>query len=497
MKSLQFITGMVASAVAGGALALAGFLYVTDTNPTEITEIRTIRTANTEAASRFADYRPAQPFATVDMSNAAEATVHSVVHVKTTVEGQQYYQVNPLHYFFFGEAEAVPRKGPDQKGSGSGVVISEDGYIVTNNHVVSGAKQIEVTLNDNRSYPAEIIGTDPSTDLALLKINESKLEHVSFGNSDEVRLGEWVLAVGNPYNLTSTVTAGIVSAKGRNINILNESRQRGYAPIESFIQTDAAVNPGNSGGALVNTNGELIGINTAIKSPTGTFTGYSFAVPVNIISKVIDDLIEYGSVQRAFIGVSIRNMDNELAEELELKQVQGVYVNGLTENGAAADAGIEEGDIIVQVEAVSVNNVPELQEQIGKYRPGDQVNVTLLREEKVLEVPVVLRNRFGNTDLMKKEFNSEALLALGAQLSEVSEKDRNRLRIANGVQVKELDKGKLREAGMREGFIITRVDKNPVTSPTELKQLLENKQGGVLIEGIYPNGVRGYYGVGM
>lgn len=440
-------------------------------------------------------YREVTPFSGADFTTAAEVAVHGVVHVKTKAEGKQYYQINPLEYFFFGQAEPIPRKTPPQLGSGSGVVISQDGYIVTNNHVIDGADEIEVMLNDNRSYSAKVIGADPNTDIALLKVDEDNLPAVPVGDSDDLKLGEWVLAVGNPYNLNSTVTAGIISAKGRSIDIMNR-QGKGFAPIESFIQTDAAVNPGNSGGALVNTKGELIGINTAIKSPTGTFTGYSFAVPVNIVKKVMEDLRDFGVVQRGFLGVTIRNVDSELANELNLNQPSGVYVNGLMDEGAAADAGVKEGDVIIAVGGESIRNVPELQEQVGRYRPGDEVTISVLREGEVKQIPLVLRNKFGTTKVIEKE-SADKWVVLGAECAYPEKELLEELNLENGVQVKKLNDGKLKSAGLKEGFIIVRVDKMPVESPEQLAKLFSGQTGGMLIEGVYPNGKRGYYGVGM
>jgi S1-C subfamily serine protease len=295
--------------------------------------------------------------------------------------------------------------------------------------------------------------------------------------------------------LNSTVTAGIISAKGRSIDIM--SRQgKGFAPIESFIQTDAAVNPGNSGGALVNTKGELIGINTAIKSPTGTFTGYSFAVPVNIVKKVVEDLRDFGVVQRGFLGVTIRNVDSELANELNLDQPSGVYVNGLMDEGAAADAGIKEGDVIIAVGGESIRNVPELQEQVGRYRPGDEVTISVLREGEMKQIPLVLRNKFGTTKVIEKE-SADKWVVLGAECIYPEKDLLEELNLENGVQVKKLNDGKLKAAGLKEGFIIVRVDKMPVESPEQLAKLFSGQTGGMLIEGVYPNGKRGYYGVGM
>ncbi len=487
---IKQFTSVLSAAILGGFVAVGSMYYLEQTEQTEIMAAPESYIQPTQAA-----YRNVASFEAVDFTNAAEETVHGVVHVKTLAKGQQYYEVNPLQYFFFGQAEAVPRQAPPQRGSGSGVVVSSEGYIVTNNHVIDGADEIEVVLNDNRSYQAEVIGSDPSTDIALLKVDADDLYPVPLGNSDDLKLGEWVLAVGNPYNLNSTVTAGIISAKGRSIDIMSRNRDQNFAPIESFIQTDAAVNPGNSGGALVNTKGELIGINTAIKSPTGTFTGYSFAVPSNIVHKVVEDLRDFGVVQRGFLGVSIRDVDSKLAEELDIDQPQGVYVNGLLDDGAAENAGIEKGDIIVGVGTNSVTNVPQLQEQIGRYRPGDEVTVTVLRDGEEKKVPLVLRNRFGNTEVIEKSVDI-SWSALGAEFNEINENVKTQLDIDYGVQVVELKDGKLKDAGLREGFIVLQVDKKPIRNPEQLANMLAQLEEGTLIEGIYPNGKRGYYGVG-
>jgi S1-C subfamily serine protease len=322
-----------------------------------------------------------------------------------------------------------------------------------------------------------------------LKIEAKDLAFSTYGNSDDVKVGEWVLAVGNPFNLTSTVTAGIVSAKARNIHILPDQK----FPIESFIQTDAAVNPGNSGGALVNTRGELIGINAAIASNTGSYSGYSFAIPVNIVKKVVDDLVEFGTVQRGFIGVSIREVDAALAKEKELKTLNGVYVNGLTDGGAAEDAGIKEGDIITSINGVSIKTSPELQEQVGRYRPGDKIDVAVIRNNTTKTIPVILRNKEGNTKVTR----NETISLLGATLEMAPENELSKLGVRSGVQVKELQTGKLKAAGLREGFIITSIDNMEVKSAGEVTEYLSSKRGGVLIEGVYPNGMRAYYGFGM
>jgi len=427
---------------------------------------------------------------------AAEASVNAVVHI-TTQSKEEQITYDPFHQYFYGQPQQRI-----QHGSGSGVIIDKSGFIVTNNHVVADADKIEVVLNDKRTYTAELIGADPQTDLALIWIKEDNLPFMPYGNSDNVKVGEWCLAVGNPFNLNSTVTAGIVSAKGRNINILENDPTHGKFPIESFIQTDAAVNPGNSGGALVATTGELIGINSAIASQNGAYIGYSFAIPVNIVKKVVSDLAEFGTVQRAFIGVSIRDIDAKFAGQKGLKGLGGIYVSGLSENGSAETAGVEIGDVITRVEAFGVNNVAELQEQVGKYRPGDKISVTLVRGNKEITLPIILKNKEGNVSVIKKEKPVEKLvdkpvLALGASFEQLSKEDMGKLKISNGVRIARLHNGKLAGAGIREGFIITSIDKKKINTIEDVESVLKSKQGGVLIEGVYPNGTRAYYGFGM
>ena len=452
---------------------------------------------NNTAPVRFTSSSGSLSSSAPDFTGAAEASVNTVVHVTTQTE-DKYNQLNydPFHQFFYGQPQQRI-----QQGSGSGVIIDKDGYIVTNNHVVAGADKIEVILNDKRTYTAELIGTDPQTDLALLKIKEKNLPFLPYGNSDQVKVGEWCLAIGNPFNLTSTITAGIISAKGRNINILENDPAHGLFPIESFIQTDAAVNPGNSGGALVSTNGDLIGINSAIASQNGAYIGYSFAIPVNIVKKVVSDLAEFGTVQRAFIGVSIRDIDSKFAEEKSLKNLSGIYVNGLTENGSAEKAGVELGDVITKIENFEINNVAALQEQVSKYRPGDKINVTLIRNGKEITLPVILKNKDGNVSIIKKEKvevkEATAIASLGASFEQVGKNDMKKLDIENGVRVTELLNGKLFTAGIREGFIITSIDKKKITSVEDIEAVMKNKKGGILIEGVYPNGMHAYYGFGM
>ncbi len=431
----------------------------------------------------------------VDFTTAAEMSVHSVVNVKTTypLQTQNQYLYDPFRDFF-GQREPKQQEAP--MATGSGVIISQDGYVVTNNHVVDGAEKVEITLNDKRSYTAEVIGKDPTTDLALLKIKETDLPFINYGNSDNVKVGEWVLAVGNPFNLNSTVTAGIISAKGRNIGLLERDVTRGQFSIESYLQTDAAVNPGNSGGALVNTKGELVGINSAIASNTGSYTGYSFAIPVNLARKVVADLLEFGEVQRAFLGISIKDLDGKLAKEKSVNEIKGVYVNGVSSGGSGEEAGIIEGDVITKIGDAAVNNVPELQEQVSRYRPGNKINITLNRNNQEKIVAVVLKNKNGNTDIVEKP-KIEVVSTLGATFEAVSAEDLKKLNIENGLRVTKLNAGKLASAGIKEGFIITSVDKKKISSIEDVKATLANKKGGVLIEGVYSNGMRAYYGFGM
>ncbi|MBS1647977.1 MAG: Do family serine endopeptidase [Bacteroidetes bacterium] len=490
----KVLSTLLIAAVGGGAALFMQQKLVKQTDAIAQQEAQAIPV-------HFASSSGAVASAAPDFTGAAETSVNTVVHIKTQTqakyEDQMYY--NPFQQFFYGNSQPQQRI---QQGSGSGVIIDKNGYIVTNNHVINGADKIEVILNDKRSYPAELVGADPQTDLALLKINEKNLPFLPYGNSDNVKVGEWCLAIGNPFNLTSTITAGIISAKGRNINILENDPSRGIFPIESFIQTDAAVNPGNSGGALVNTNGDLIGINSAIASQNGAYIGYSFAIPVNMVKKVVADLAEFGTVQRAYIGVSIRDIDSKLAEEKSIKDLNGVYVNGLTENGAAEKAGVQIGDVVTKIEGFNVNNTSSLQEQISKYRPGNKIEVTLLRGNKEIKVPVILKNKDGNTDILKKEAVTKAkevttISALGANFEVLDPSDMKKLNIQNGVRVTNLQNGKLYAAGIREGFIITAIDKKKIHNIDELNQILKSKQGGTLIEGIYPNGMRAYYGFGM
>lgn len=487
---MKKIAGAFIIATVGGVSALGLNYLIKDGSTQENSQIAY------QAPVKYINMPGGTPENTVDFTVAAEMSVHSVVNVKTTYisqNNQNQYFYDPFRGFF---GQRPPQQREPQTGSGSGVIISEDGYIVTNNHVIDGAEKIEITLNDKRNYTAEVIGKDPTTDLALIKIKETELPFMAYGNSDNVKIGEWVLAVGNPFNLTSTVTAGIISAKARNINIIENDPSKGLNPIESYLQTDAAVNPGNSGGALVNGKGDLIGINSAIASNTGSYTGYSFAIPVNIARKVVADLLEFGEVQRAFIGVSIRDLDAKLAKEKNISEIKGVFVNGLTSGGSGEEGGIQEGDVITKVADIIVNNVPELQEQINRYRPGDKINITLKRNNQLKVMALILKNKNGTLDVVERP-KVEVVSSLGAVFEPVNTSDIKKLNIENGIRISKLNAGKLLSAGIKEGFIITNIDKKKVNSIEDIKTALESKKGGVLIEGIYPNGMRAYYGFGM
>jgi serine protease Do len=432
------------------------------------------------------------PSTNPDFTAAANTSIHAVVHVKTEYARKNSMYDNFFNFHdFFGDSP-YGQQGPLQ-GAGSGVIISPDGYIVTNNHVVQDASKIEIVLNDKRSYEGTIVGTDPSTDLAVVKIKETNLPFLNYGNSDELQIGEWVLAVGNPFNLTSTVTAGIVSAKARNINILGTPDG---TSIESFIQTDAAVNRGNSGGALVNTRGELVGINAAIASGNGFYAGYSFAIPVNIVKKVVSDLIDYREVQRAFLGVSIREIDSKLAEEQGIKELRGVFVQEVNDGSAAKEAGIVRGDVIISVNKMTVNSTSELLEQVSRYRPGEKIVVGVSRKGTDKNFNVTLLNRAGTTGLVKNEAK-DVMPMLGAKMQVAPQEVLRKLGLDHGVQVTELSDGLLRNAGVREGYVITEIDKKPIRNLDDLNKILSSKSGGILLEGVYPNKVRAYYGFGI
>lgn len=410
--------------------------------------------------------------------HSAQKVIPGVVHIRAAYSSGQS-SLNALEGFFRNQPQS----------SGSGVIVSDDGYIATNNHVIEDASRIEVVLNDNRSYYAKVVGTDPTTDLALIKIEAENLAFVRYGNSDNVLPGEWVLAIGNPFDLNSTVTAGIISAKARNIGIL---RDRNNLQIESFLQTDAAVNPGNSGGALVNLNGDLIGINTAIATPNGSYAGYSFAVPVTLVKKVMDDLLEFGEVQRGLLGIQISDVNARLAELENLDRVNGVYVSNVNRNSAAEEAGIKRGDVVIAINQLDINNVSELQEIVARNRPGDKIEVTYVRGNKEVRVSATLRNTQGNTEVLTTIYKDEIE---GASFENLKMNEMSDLDITGGVRITEIEEGKWQEAGIQEGFIITKIDKVPIDNVEDLNRILKNKKGGLLAEGIYDDGESGIFGV--
>lgn len=433
--------------------------------------------------------------APADFTQAAALATPMVVHIIATQSANQRssrgnQRMDDLFKEFFGGrgGEGFRRRSRPAQSSGSGVIVTKDGYIVTNNHVIDNSSKVEVILNNKKTYDATIIGADPSTDLALLKINEKNLPAIVFGNSDKVKVGEWVLAVGNPFNLESTVTAGIVSAKGRSLNML----QRGagnLSAIESFIQTDAAVNPGNSGGALINTKGELIGINTAIATRTGSFAGYSFAVPTSIVRKVMKDLVEFGTVQRAVLGIQFSEINRALAKQEGLKISEGIYVGKVVEGGSADAAGIKEGDVIIEMDGKKIKGSPDLLEVIGRKRPGDKAKVKLSRNGQIKTLTVKLKNRDGNEKVVKRE-SGATFNSLGAEFKELTSAEKKRLDINGGVKVSKLSSGTLRtRTEIEEGFVITEVNGRKINSVSDVKRALNNTEKGKLITigGLYPN----------
>ena len=412
-----------------------------------------------------------------DFTFAAEQTVHGVVHVKTKATLSSSYS-NPLYECFYGPGSNRQR---DVRGFGSGVIVSADGYIVTNNHVIEDADEVEVTLNDKRTFPAEVVGRDPSTDIAVLKIKATGLPYIKFGDSDAIRLGEWVLAVGNPFNLTSTVTAGIVSARGRSLGLLDNQYR-----IESFIQTDAALNQGNSGGALVNTQGDLIGITTAIISPSGAYAGNSFAVPSSIVLKVYEDLKKYGEVQRGLMGVNITDVTDEIAKDENLKEIKGVYLTGVVEDGAAKAAGLAEKDVIIAINGQPVESTADLQEKINRYRPGDKVEVTYLRKGKQDNKTVVLRNFEGGTGVVAP--GAQSVTLFGATFAPVTSTEKQQYRITNGVKITSISEGRFRDLGLMKGTIIIDVNGQKVNSTSDIHRATNDEKSLTSVEGFTPDG---------
>ncbi len=491
MSKKQFFFGLVLASFLGAVLAIGGMqFFLEDQAPITI---------QSESPAQFTNYLEDKNFTVPDGLNfvyAAEVSTPTVVHISSTFTGRAGNNRMEEFWDFFGYRQPEGESSqPQSRGFGSGVIMSEDGYIITNNHVIDKAGEIQITLADKRNYTARLVGTDPNTDLALLKIEERGLPFISIGNSDQLRVGEWVLAVGNPFaqgtpfDLTSTVTAGIVSAKARNINILGDRNLR----IESFIQTDAAVNPGNSGGALVNLKGELIGINTAIATPSRTFAGYSFAIPSTLVEKVINDLREYGMVQRALLGVSITDVTAEFARSRDIEKVGGVYILDVGDNSAAKEAGLQEGDIIASIDGNNVNSTSELQELVGRNSPGDRIDVRYIRNGREFTVKATLKNVQGETGVLTADTN---MSFDGATFKAANDEMLEELDLRAGVIIDKVGSGKWKDAGIKSGFVITQVNKTPVDNVEQVLEILRNRRGGNLIEGMYPNGEERYYAIG-
>lgn len=489
---MKNLVGFILVGVFSAVLAVAGYNHFAKQNVQQPEVI----IQNTQPASLTK--LSTAPISANGFVDAAKHATPAVVHIQTSIEVKNTRNAPNSFWDLFGEYNNQAPQG----GSGSGVIISKDGYIATNNHVIEDADKITVTLNDKREYDAKLIGRDPSTDLAVIKIDDNDLDYLTFANSDAVEVGEWVLAVGNPFNLASTVTAGIVSAKGRNINILRE--KAGSVAIESFIQTDAAVNPGNSGGALVDLEGNLVGINTAIATPTGTFAGYSFAVPANLVNKVVNDMIDYGAVQRGYMGVSISTINAEQAKEYGLEEVQGVLVSEIVEGSGADDAGVLPGDVITKVNGSTVKSSPELQEIVGRFSPGDEVSIEFIRDEQLMTKSVQLKSRSNETELITKSkkanISNSVLDRLGANFESLSSEEARKLKVRGGVKVNRLKSGILADqTQMQNNFVILKVNNMPITSTEQLQNVLERLTGeGIILEGKYP-GVSGtkYYAFGM
>ena len=463
---MKNILKLILVSAIGGALTLGSYLMIfensTNNEISELSEMPNAIPVNYKRTSVAAAEK-------TDFTEIAENTVHAVVHVKNVSEGTT--SSNPLLQFFYGQSSNERQR---VVGTGSGVIISPDGYIITNNHVVKGAKKLEITLNNKETYQAEIIGVDESSDIALIKIEQSDLPYLPFGDSDNLRVGEWVLAVGNPFNLTSTVTAGIVSAKARDINMSNNNNK-----IESFIQTDAAVNPGNSGGALVNVRGDLIGINTAISSQTGSYIGYSFAVPSNIAKKVIEDILEFGNVQRAYLGINYEELNSQKAEDFGISTTEGVIITRVIDEGAAKESGLIANDIITKMDNVKISNFSDLQGFLGSKRPGDVVTVNVLRNENKKSLSVKLKNQFGKFKYGNSDFSNYFI----GELKPITKSDANRFEINYGVKIENLKNRNLnRIYGIESGDIILAVEEQKVHSANDVEQLLKKHQNKDYVE---------------
>lgn len=502
-KIILLATGSAIIGATGSAIAMKQLLFPDAQNDTAVYD-NGLKSSN---GFFTVSQTPAQ---STDFTTAAESTINGVVSIKSYATPRGYsngggdgFFSDPFFEYFFGgpgnRRQQPQQQQPKQQqlGLGSGVIISADGYIVTNNHVIDDAERLEVTLNDNRTFDATVVGSDSTTDLALIKIDATDLPVIPMGDSDALKVGEWVLAVGNPFGFTSTVTTGIVSAKARSIGVSTHSRPMG---IESYIQTDAAVNPGNSGGALVNLNGELIGINTAIYSQTGNYAGYSFAIPTSIVKKVASDIRQFGTVQRAILGVSIVDLTTAIAKEKGITAVtKGVYVGDVSDRSSAKEAGIKEGDVITKVNNVATDNVAQLQEQVAQYRPGDKVKISYIRDNKPYTVEVKLLNTQGTVNTIK----SSDFTDLGCAFKKVDESTLRQLNISNGVKVVDLKDGKFHDAGIREDFIIYSINDARVSSQEDVEKIYKSIMKGsgdeklMIVRGLYPTGKRGVYAVDL
>ncbi|MCH6200360.1 trypsin-like peptidase domain-containing protein [Aquiflexum sp. LQ15W] len=492
MNKKQFFLGIILASLIGGVIALAGASYLTRQNSaSNFTDKQ-----DTSLVNWLSDDKFIVPDG-INFVASAAAVTPAVVHVKSSVTISQSQRGSDPFEEFFGfrnpEREMKPREGMS---SGSGVIISEDGYIVTNNHVIENATKIDISLEDNTRYTARVIGTDPTTDLALLKIEAKGLRFVKFGDSDKMKVGEWVLAVGNPFDLTSTVTAGIISAKARNIGILRDLENN--LQIESFLQTDAVVNPGNSGGALVNLAGELIGINTAIASRTGTFNGYAFAVPSSIVKKVMDDLLEYGTVQRGLLGVQIQDI-SRLDESLSggLTTSRGVYVIDVNKGSGGEEAGLKSGDVIIGIDGIETNNVAKLQEMVARKRPGDKVEIKYLRNGKESKATAMLKNISGDTNIVKV-IPPKIVSFDGVTFEDIKPAMKERLGLEGGAGITSVEDNNWKKSGAKPGFIITSVigsgGRNKINNSEQLVEILKDNIGEeVVILGLYPNGQEYYF----
>ena len=510
-KNLKLAIMLVAASILGSAATMMATSELQKKGVISDTYVLTKENKTTDDGFVKTSSRP------IDLSNdftdVAESTINSVVSIKNYATQQQMYQgdfFDPFEWFFGpgygnGNGQRQRKQQPQQKsepqlrGSGSGVIISPDGYIVTNNHVIDGAEKVEVTLNDNRTFNATVVGTDEKTDIALIKINAKDLHAITFGNSDAVKPGQWCVAVGNPFGFNSTVTAGIISAKARGLGD-NSRNNSGSNSIKAFIQHDAAVNPGNSGGALVNTAGELIGINTMIYSQTGNYSGCSFAVPSNTVKKVVADIKQYGTVQRAVLGITYSELTAEKAKEENITATnEGIYVASVADRGAAKEAGIKEGDVIVKLNGSRVKDSGEMQEEMNKLRPGDKAEVEYYHDNKLKRTTVTFKNDQGNTKMTKQS----DVMSLGCAFTELSKDDKEDLAISKGLKVVGVKAGKFKNAGIRDGFIITDINNIPVDSRDDVEniynQIMRSSDSDkvMFITGFYPTGKKVYYAVDL